>query len=168
MPRSTAPCKRKRARTSGDFIVYNEAREKMIKTKAKKRRSQITQRLNFLKRHPSRYQKLCKRRKLHLDVLYLRIQDKFFMEILNGKKNREFRKRIPMYVRQIEKGKHKLFRYVLFLVQNKPGINQMLIEFNGFDIDHKKWKEQYVLKLGEIISTDADRIKELAYRNPNK
>ena len=44
----------------------------------------------------------------------------------------------------------------------------MLIEFNGFDTEHVKWKEQYALKLGKIISTDPGRIQELAYRNPKK
>ena len=40
----------------------------------------------------------------------------------------------------------------------------MLIEFNGLDTEHEKFKTHYVLKLGKIISTDTDEIKKLTYK----
>ena len=44
---------------------------------------------------------------------------------------------------------------------------KIFFEFNGFDTEHEKWKDQYVLKLGRIISTDEFEIKKLTYKSPN-
>ena len=150
---------RKRPRTSGDFLIYDESREKYIQTMADKRRAKITKMENLKK---SRKQKnRIRSNKTNPDVQSFTIQQEWIDKIKAGKKNREFRIRTKGNISKLRNETMRLVRYLWYFVQ---GGDQLLIEFNGFDKEHEKWKTHYVLKLGRIISTDPDEIKDFIYK----
>ena len=155
---------RKRKRRSGHLFTTNSSKEKYIKTMAKKRRFKVQQLLNLKKKHSLTRSE--KARKTNLDVCFLTIKQKWFDEIEKGRKNREFRDKTKRYNVTNIGNKHKLLRYLVFWVRGSKRVKQyMLIEFNGLDNDHEKADTDYVMKLGEIISTDYDEIRKLAYKS---
>ena len=54
--------------------------------------------------------------------------------------------------------------YIYFYVTQYEDTDRMFIEFNGFDTEHELWFTHWVLKLGNIISTDPAEVKRLAYK----
>ena len=44
-----------------------------------------------------------------------------------------------------------------------PNAKEMLIEFKGIDVEDPRSQNEYVLKLGEIISTDKIELQKLRY-----
>ena len=135
--------KRKRSMTSGDLVKCDKSREKYIETCAEKRRTKITRLLNLKKKRG--LTKAEKQRITKLDVCgLLPIDTKWFNKILAGKKNREFRSKLKKFNRTRIGEKHKLTRYLIFWARGKTtGKTRMLIEFNGFDREHEKWKTDY-------------------------
>lgn len=156
MATSTTPSKRKRPRSSGKLLKYGPSTEKYIKTMANKRRRKITKLLNLQKRHPEKNPK----RILKPDVLFLVIKTDFFEEIRTGKKNREFRSRSKKTNVKSIGERHKKLRYILFWARGrKEGeMIYMLTEFNGLDYHHEQSKEDYVLKIGEILNVSPTKI----------
>ena len=155
---------RKRSRTTGDFVIYNESRKKYIQTMANKRRKRISQLFNIKSNHITKKKKDSeKRRLINLDVWSIRIEQKWFDKIKARKKNREFRNRErPRYTTLFKN--HKMVRYIYFYVTQYEDTDKMYIEFNGFDTEHELWFTHWVLKLGNIISTDPTEVKRLAYK----
>ena len=94
----------------------------------------------------------------NLDVCPLRIKQQWFDKIKARKKNREFRDRMkPRYITLSS-------IYIFMLHSMKTLTGAMLIEFNGFDTKHEQWFTHWVLKLGNIISTDPDEVKRFVYK----
>ena len=154
---------RKRSRTTGDLVFYSESRRKLMEKKANKRRQKIGQMYNLKKRYPLTRSE--RQRITNLDVCFLPIKQKYFDKIEALQKNREFRNKTKPRNQQLIGEKHKMIRYLLFWVRGSTKTkNKMLIEFNGLDTEHQKYKTHYVLKLGKIISTDNDEIEKLAYK----
>ena len=161
---TTTSTKRKRSRTSGDLLIHDPSREKYIQTMANKRRSKITRLFNLKPRNTTKKKKHSEEKRLtNLDVWPMRIKQKWFDKIKARKKNREFRdKSKPRYTTQFKN--HKMVRYIYFYVTQNEDTDRMVIEFNGFDTEHELWFTHWVLKLGNIISTDPTEVKRLVYK----
>ena len=103
------------------------------------------------------------RRVTNLDVWPMRIQQVWFDKIKARKKNREFRDRTkPSYATKFKN--HEMVRYIYFYVTQNDDSDRMYVEFNGFDTEHELWFTHWVLKLGNIISTDPTEVIRLAYK----
>ena len=145
-------------------MIYDDAREKYIQSMANKRRLRITRLYNMKPNHTTRKKKYSEgRRVTNLDVWPMRIQQVWFDKIKARKKNREFRDRTkPSYATKFKN--HEMVRYIYFYVTQNDDSDRMYVEFNGFDTEHELWFTHWVLKLGNIISTDPTEVIRLAYK----
>lgn len=91
-------------------------------------------------------------------VLYLNIKEKYFNEIQCGTKTKEYRDKSSHYWTRIGKN-IDFIRYIWFMNGMQRNAKQMLIEFKGVDDEDPRSQKEYVLKLGNIISTDNTVIK---------
>ena len=88
--------------------------------------------------------------------VYLNLKRKYFDAILSGIKTEEYRDKTPYYWARIG-CKISTLEYIWFINGMSKQSDHMLIKFERLiDDDHK-----YVLKLGDIVSTDRHEIRAM-------
>ena len=103
------------------------------------------------------------KRKLKVDIIDLVIEQRYYNEILSGEKIREYRIKSHHNWKRIGEV-HQIKGYIWLYVGYNTGRKEMLIEFHGLDNTDSKSRTHYVLKLGNIISTDPNIIKTHIYQ----
>ena len=95
-------------------------------------------------------------------ILYLNIKWRYLKDILSGAKRHEYRDKTHYYWSRIGK-KLDCIRYIWFMNGMNRNAKEMLIEFKGIAVEDPRSHNEYVLKLGEIISTDKIELQKLRY-----
>ena len=154
-------CHRKKRRREPSENTTEESVAKYKDTRGKLRRRKVQNRLNLRKRHPPTRAET--KRKTKFECVFLPLAKEHWDEIISGTKKFEFRrKNTKVHVRQIG-DVHHFLKYIIFWLRSAKPPQYMLIEFNGLDYSHEKTNTHYCMRLGNILSTDTDKIHELGY-----
>jgi hypothetical protein len=83
-----------------------------------------------------------------LEILHLTLEREWFDEIVQGVRNKEYRKYKPYWKTRLEGREYDVVKFRNGYSRNAP---EMVVEFRGLTRDGKSRNADYVIKLGRIL-----------------